>query len=70
LFEKNPLAESSLVTICESLGKIGTKQSVALLEKLAKAREGAWIPKAREALKKIEERSGHGVSEAGPLLRK
>jgi len=58
LFEKNPLAESSLVTICESLGKIGTKESVNLLQKLAKSREGSWVPKAQEALIKIEERSG------------
>jgi HEAT repeat protein len=58
LFEKNPLAESSLMTICEALGKIGTKESVSLLKKLAKAREGPWVPKARDALRKIEERSG------------
>ena len=58
IFEKNPLAESSLVTICETLGKIGTKESVNLLQKLAKTREGSWVPKAQEALKKIEERSG------------
>jgi hypothetical protein len=62
LFEKNALAESSLVTICEALGKIGTKQSVSLLQKLTKSREGSWVPKAREALKKIEERSGRGGS--------
>ena len=61
LFEKNPLAESSLVTICEALGKIGTKESVNLLNKLAKSHEGSWVSKAREALKKIEERSGSGA---------
>jgi HEAT repeat protein len=58
LFEKHQLAESSMVTICETLGKIGTKESVNLLQKLAKSREGSWVLKAQEALKKIEERSG------------
>jgi HEAT repeat protein len=57
LFEKNLLSDSSLVAICDALGKIGTEKSVKDLTKLAKSREGSWIPKAEEALKKIEERA-------------
>lgn len=62
LFEKHSLPESSLTAICEALGKIGTKESISLLTKLEKSREGAWVPKAREALKKIQERTASGES--------
>jgi HEAT repeat protein len=57
LFQKNLLAEASLGAICDALGKIGTKESVKVLTKLEKSREGPWLPTLREALKKIEERS-------------
>ena len=57
LFEKNPLSEASLVAICETLGKIGTQESIPPLTKLEKSRDGSWVPKLREALKKIEERT-------------
>jgi HEAT repeat protein len=57
LFQKNPLTDASLGAICDALGKIGTKESIKVLNKLEKSREGPWLPKLREALKKIEERS-------------
>ena len=57
LFEKNPLSDSSLAAICNALGKIGTEKSVKSLTKLAKSREGSWIPKVGDAIKKIEERA-------------
>jgi HEAT repeat protein len=56
LFQKNLLTDSSLGAICESLGKIGTKESVKVLNKLEKSRQGPWLPKLRESLKKIENR--------------
>ena len=56
LFQKNPVTDASLVAICDALGKIGTKESIKVLTKLEKSREGPWLPKLREALKKIEER--------------
>ncbi len=56
LFEKNPLPDAALGAICDALGKIGTKESIKILTHLEKSREGPWIPKVKEALKKIEER--------------
>ena len=58
LFEKNPLTDAALGAICDALGKIGTKESIKILTHLGKSREGPWIPKVKEALKKIEERTG------------
>jgi hypothetical protein len=58
LFEKNPLPDAALGAICDALGKIGTKESIKILTHLEKSREGPWIPKVKEALKKIEERTG------------
>jgi HEAT repeat protein len=57
LFEKNPPSDSALGAICDALGKIGTKGSIKVLARLGKSREGPWIPKMKEALRKIEERS-------------
>jgi hypothetical protein len=57
LFQKSLLTDASLGAICDALGKIGTKESIKVLNKLEKSREGPWLPKLREALKKIEERS-------------
>jgi HEAT repeat protein len=57
LFQKNLLTDASLGAMCDALGKIGTKESVKVLTKLERSREGPWLPKLREALKKIEERS-------------
>jgi hypothetical protein len=56
LFEKNPLTDAALGGICDALGKIGTKESIKLLTHLQKSREGPWISKVKEALRKIEER--------------
>jgi HEAT repeat protein len=57
LFEKNPLTDAALGAICDALGKIGTKESIKVLAHLGKSREGPWIPKVKEALKKIEKRT-------------
>jgi HEAT repeat protein len=57
LLQKNHLSDSALGAICDALGKIGTKDSIKVLTLLGKSQEGPWIPKAKEALKKIEERS-------------
>ena len=54
--KKNLVSDSSLGAIIDALGKIGTKESVKILKKLEKSREGPWSPKLREVLKKIEER--------------
>ena len=54
---KNPLSEASLVAICDTLGKVGTHQSVRILSKLEKSQKGSLVSKIRETLKKIEERS-------------
>ena len=57
LVQKNPLSEEAIGAICETLGKIGTGESIKLLTKLGKSKEGSEIPKIREAIKKIEGRS-------------
>ena len=62
LFEKNFLSEAALGAICDALGKIGTKRSIKTLARLGKSREGASVPKLREALKKIVERTGADTS--------
>jgi HEAT repeat protein len=56
LFEKHSLTDAALGAICEALGKIGTKDSLRILTRLGKSREGLWVPKVKEALRKIEER--------------
>ena len=57
LLQKNLLNDASVGAICDALGKIGTKESIKTLTKLAKSREGSWVPKVKEALKRIEERT-------------
>ena len=57
VFEKHLLPDSSLGAIVDTLGKIGTKDSVPVLAKLGKSREGPWTPRLRDALKKIEDRT-------------
>ena len=57
LFEKNPLTDTALGAVCDALGKIGTKESITVLNRFGKSREGPWIPKVKEALKRIEERT-------------
>jgi len=56
-FQKNLLSEPSLGAVCDALGKIGTVESLAILSQLAKDREGSWAPRAREASKRIQERT-------------
>ena len=63
LLEKNPLSDTALTAICEALGKIGTQESVKILNRLSRSRGGPWVPKTKEALKKIEERKN--LSKAG-----
>jgi len=59
-FQKDLLPENTLGAICDALGKIGTKESVPVLSKLENSLKGPLIPKVREALKKIEERTVKG----------
>jgi hypothetical protein len=56
LFQKNPVTDASLGAICDALGKIGTRESIKTLTRLEKSREGPWLSKLRETLRKIEER--------------
>jgi len=54
--QKNPLSDASLMAICDTLGKVGTNESVKVLTKLEKSVKSPLIPKVKEALKKIGER--------------
>jgi hypothetical protein len=56
LFQKNPLSEMALETICTTLGKIGTERSIRILGKVEKSCEDALLPKIKEALRKIQDR--------------
>ena len=53
LSQKNLISDATLGTLCEALGRIGTKESISVLTKLEKTRQGPWTPKLKEALKKI-----------------
>jgi HEAT repeat protein len=55
--QKNPLTDASLAAICDTLGKIGTGESVKALTRLEKSQKGSLVPKIREAIKKIEDRT-------------
>jgi len=55
--QKNALSDSSLAVICDTLGKIGTSESVKILTKLEKSVKSPLIQKVKEALKKIGERT-------------
>jgi hypothetical protein len=54
--KKRPLSEGSIAAICETLGKIGTRKSDAILKKLQKHKDRLWTNTAEEALIKISER--------------
>ncbi|MDO9351610.1 MAG: HEAT repeat domain-containing protein, partial [Deltaproteobacteria bacterium] len=54
--QKNPLTDASLAAICDTLGKIGTGESIKALTRLEKSQKGSLVPKIREAIKKIEDR--------------
>jgi HEAT repeat protein len=56
LFQKNPLSEMALETICTALGKIGTERSIKILGKVEKSCEDTLLPKVKEALRKIQDR--------------
>ncbi len=56
-FQKNLLGDITLGAICDALGKIGTEESIPVLNKLEKSLKGPLIPKVKEALRKIEERT-------------
>jgi len=54
--KKSLLTEEAIASICETLGKIGTDKSRAILQKLEKQQDRRWKDKAEEALIKIVER--------------
>jgi len=54
--KRRPLSEGSIAAICETLGKIGTDKSYAILQKLEKQKDRLWTNAAEEALVKISER--------------
>jgi hypothetical protein len=56
-FQKDLLTDSALGAICDALGRIGTKESIQTLNKLEKSIKSPLIPKVKEALKKIGERT-------------
>jgi hypothetical protein len=56
-FQKDLLTDSSLGAICDALGKIGTLESIQALNKLEKSVGSPLIPKVKEALRKIGERT-------------
>ena len=56
-FQKNFLTDRSLGAIFDALGKIGTKESANVLNKLEKSLKNPLIPKMKETLKKIGERT-------------
>jgi hypothetical protein len=56
-FQKDLLTDSALGAICDALGRIGTKESIQTLNKLEKSIKSPLIPKVKEAIKKIGERS-------------
>jgi len=56
LFQKNPLSDMALETICAALGRIGTERSIKILGKLEKSCGDTLLPKVKEALRKIQDR--------------
>jgi hypothetical protein len=56
-FQKNFLTDRSLGAIFDALGKIGTKESANVLNKFEKSLKDPLIPKMKETLKKIGERT-------------
>jgi len=64
--KKKPLSEGAVVAICETLGKIGTGKSRAVLQKLEKQKDGLWKNTAEEALIKIAEKEENKDSIKSP----
>ncbi len=56
-FQRKSLDESSLGAICDALGKIGTRESLDALSQLARDQNASWAPKAKEACRRIRERT-------------
>jgi HEAT repeat protein len=54
--QRNPLTDVSLSAIIDTLGKIGTEESIKALTRLEKSQRESLGPKIREAIKKIETR--------------
>ncbi len=54
--QKNPLSDTALGAICDSLGKIGTKKSMKILSQLEKSSEGPLSLKIKDAIRRIEAR--------------
>ena len=69
-FQKNLLNESALGAICDALGKIGTTASLKTLSRLAKTHDVSWLPKAKEAIKRIEERTNLSIPKPTPSFRR
>jgi HEAT repeat protein len=55
--KESPLSEQAFSAIFDSLGKIGTEKSRALLEKMGKQQGNIWMKKAADTLKRMEEHS-------------
>jgi len=53
---KKAIQPEVIAAICEALGKIGTRRSRGVLQKLKKQKDTPWQNKAEEALAKIAER--------------
>jgi HEAT repeat protein len=64
--QKNPLSETSMAVICETLGKIGTQESIKVLTRLEKSQKGSAVVKMKEAIKKIEARTGGSIKSQAP----
>lgn len=58
LLDKNPLSDASLIAIIEALGRMGTRNSIPALNRIGKSREGDWVSRVNEAVRKIESREG------------
>jgi HEAT repeat protein len=56
LFQKNPLSEMALETVCTALGKIGTERSIKILGKVEKSCGDTLLPRVKEAVRKIQDR--------------
>jgi hypothetical protein len=54
--KKKAIQPEIITAICEALGKIGTRKSRGVLQKLKKQKDTPWQNKAEEALAKIAER--------------
>ncbi len=55
-FQKDLLPDTLLITIFETLAKIGTKESIQVLNRLKKSRQGPWLSKLNDSIIRIETR--------------